>query len=179
MLEARRYWIDVMFTPVAVTIGKLAAPVFLARLVLRRNPLELFPLALLVMASLHYLLFPNGADVHIYWPMPFAPCFALGIAALSCSLAELLAWARRRKSPRAIAHDTQSFTAGVFLVVPLTMLPDGLTALDYSRMTGGRLNDDGHLNLQDIDKATALQWLRPRLAPQHLVRLHTSMTRYR
>ena len=173
MLQARSYWIDVMFTPVAVTVGKLAVPVILARLVLRKNLLEVFPLALLAMALVHYLLFPNGADVHIYWPMPFAPYFALAVAALFRSLAEGLAWVWR-KSPRAPVR-AQALATGAFLALPLAILPDGLIGLDYARMTGGRLNDDGHVNFQDTDKAAALDWLRPRLLPQYPVRLHTSM----
>ena len=36
------------------------------------------------------------------------------------------------------------------------MLPDAVRTLKYAHMTGGRFNDDGHLNLQDRDKAAAL-----------------------
>ena len=28
VLDGRRYWIDVCFTPIAVTVGKIAAPIF-------------------------------------------------------------------------------------------------------------------------------------------------------
>lgn len=175
MLAARRYWIEVMFTPLALVIGVLAVPVFLGRLVLGRSALEILPLGMLVMASLHYVLFPNGADVHIYWPLPFAPYCALSVAVLARSLGDGADWVLRRRNAPGAARHAPTAAACLFLLISLAMLPDGLTAFDYSRMTGGRLNDDGHLNLQDLDKATALAWFKRRMPSRQLVRLHTSM----
>ncbi len=73
VLRTRRYWIDVCFTPVVIAVGKIALPIFVLRVLVLRRLHEIFPLALLVMAIVQYVKFKNGADVHIYWPLPFAP----------------------------------------------------------------------------------------------------------
>ncbi len=164
VLERRRYWIESMFTPVAIVVGKLAAVVLVFRLVLLRKPAELMLLALLGMGLFHYLYFKQAADVHIYWPLPFAPFFALGLGLLGASLLDVTRWllARRGKTsgPR-----SQLVVLGVFSLAPLAMLPDAVTVLDYARATGGRLNDDGHLNLQDADKTAALGFMVERMQP--------------
>ena len=51
VLESRAYWIDVSFTPLAIFLGKLALPLLVLRLVFLRRDLEIFPLAILVMAT--------------------------------------------------------------------------------------------------------------------------------
>jgi hypothetical protein len=175
LLEIRSYWIDLMFTPLAVTLGKLAAPLLLIRWLVLRRLLEIFPLALLATALVHYLLFPNGVYVHIYWPMPFAVCFALGLAAWARSSADALGWALARARG---LRDNRALARVVLLapaLVPVLMLPDAVKTLKYAHMTGGRFNDDGHLNLQDRDKAAALAWMALRMPPDTRVRLHASM----
>ena len=52
VLAGRRYWIDVSFTPIAIVVGKIAAPIFLFRFLFLRRPAEIFPLAILLMATL-------------------------------------------------------------------------------------------------------------------------------
>src|SRR5262249_55501397 len=38
VLQSRSYWIDLTFTPLAITVGKIAAPIFLYRFLLLRRP---------------------------------------------------------------------------------------------------------------------------------------------
>jgi hypothetical protein len=175
LLELRSYWIDLMFTPLAVTLGKIAAPLLVVRLFVVRSLVEVFPLALLATALVHYLLFPNGVYVHIYWPMPFAVVFSLGLAALARSSADVIGWVQAR-FPRFPANRGVALSALLApALVPVLMFPDAVRALESAHMTGGRFNDDGHLNLQDRDKAAALAWMALRMHPETRVRLHASM----
>ncbi len=174
VLERRAYWIEVMFTPLAILVGKLALPVFLARLVLLRRSGEVFPLAILAMASVHYVVFENGATIHIYWPLPYAAYFPLALGMLGHVLAHVLgfAMAASRTGPPAPAFRLAFASAGL---VPLLMLPDAWRALDYARNTGLRLNDNGHLNLQDFDKAAAFRYFAERIPEGQVVALHPSV----
>ncbi len=169
VLLARRFWVELMFTKLGLGLGVLGAIVFAVRVFWLRRMTELLPLGMLLVAAFHYFTFKNGADVHIYWPLPFAVSFALGLGALGASLGEL----GRRFAPgrtglcRALAAVPAAFAA--------LMLPDALRALDYARDTGCRLNDDGHLNLQDYDKTLALESFSRRIPRDARVGLHTSM----
>lgn len=175
LLTTRSYWINLMFTPLAVTVGKLAAPLFVIRLFVVRNLLEVFPLALLLTGLLHYLLFPNGVYVHIYWPMPFAFAFALGLGALARSLSDTVGWALARWNKVRASRVASRAALLLPAMVPVVMFPDAVRALKYAHMTGGRFNDDGHLNRQDNDKMAALAWMAVRMGRETRVRLHTSM----
>jgi hypothetical protein len=174
VLQARHAWIDATFTPLAVTIGKVAAPLFVARVLLLRRVLEVFPLAMLAMATGHYVWFKQAADIHIYWPFPFAPYFALSAAALATSAAGLLRKVASVLRPLSPAR-VEGAVAGLFGVALLSMLPDAVASLRYARETGGRFNDKGHLNLREGDKAQALEWMSARMATDTVVELHPEM----
>ena len=47
--------------------------------------------------------------------------------------------------------------------MPLAILPDGVTGLNYARNTGGRFNEKGLLIHQDADKSILMKWLEPKL----------------
>lgn len=156
VLEHRRYWIALAFTPFAIVIGKLALPVLAARVLFRRSELELFPLAVLVIASGQYVIFKQGADIHFFWPQYFALYFAYGVGALVATLDGWLGWAEGRRSlvPRRALVSWVVGTLGLASV--LAILPDGLRALVYARKSGGRFNERGNLIQPDFDKAAAL-----------------------
>ena len=160
VLEHRRYWIALMFTPLAIFIAKAAVPLFALRFVLLRRVLDIFPLALLAMAGFEYVYFKQAADVHIYWPHVFSPYYALSVAVFAHvfeqSLSRLVRWIRRREAVRGPAYAA----LGVSALVPLAILPDGASTLVYSKHTGQRMNDDGHVIYQDVDRAAALEWIR-------------------
>lgn len=175
VLAARRHWIEIMFTPLAILVGKVAVPVVAARAIVSRRPAEALPLALLAMAVFHYVYFKNGADVHIYWPYPFAAWFALGLGAIG-GTAERALQAARARWARAVSPLPVSVGALACLgLVPLAIAPDGLRGLAWAHATGGRLNDDGHLNLQDLDKATVARWVSDQAPPPAVIALHSSM----
>ncbi|HZO14647.1 MAG TPA: glycosyltransferase family 39 protein [Polyangiaceae bacterium] len=148
-LAARRYWIELCFTKVALVLGVLATPI-----VLVRAKKEIAPLAVLVMATAQYLLFPQGADIHIYWPHYFAAYFALAMGALTATL-----------------FDRLKHIALLLLIPLLIILRDGVPALAYARATGGRFNEKGLFIESEGDKIEFLRWL----APKTSVALHASM----
>lgn len=159
VLEHRHYWILLAFTPLAIVIGKLGLPVLLARLVFQRRELELFPLALLVTASVQYVVFKQGADIHFFWPEYFALYFAYAVAALVSSLDGWFAWAATRRSLAPRRPLVTWIVGAVGLTAVLVILPDGLVALVYSRQSGGRFNERGGLIHPDFDKVAALEFV--------------------
>jgi hypothetical protein len=175
VLESRKHWIELMFTPLAILIGKLALPLLVIRLVLLRRVLELFPLAILAMSVFHYLHFKQGADVHIYWPQVFAPYFALSLAVLGASFERGSDWLLARFARRQLARLPSYVALGLFALVPLAIVPDALSVLRYGHHTGFRFNEKGHPIRQDLDKAAALRWMSARLEGRAVVELHRSM----
>jgi hypothetical protein len=159
VLEHRHYWILLAFTPLAIVIGKLGLPVLLARLVFQRRELELFPLALLATASIQYVVFKEGADIHFFWPEYFGLYFAYAVAALVASLDGWFAWAATRHSLAPRRPLVTWIVGAVGLATVLVILPDGLVALVYSRQSGGRFNERGGLIHPDFDKVAALEFV--------------------
>ena len=175
VLEARSFWIELTFTPLAIFLGKLALPVFLVRIFVLRRALETFPLAILAMATFQYVVFKNGADIHVYWPLPFAPYYALAAGVLAASTEQGVRWLLRRFRRRDAPVLVPLAVLGVFSCFPLAILPDGVTSLRWSHATGGRYEDSGALNFQDLDKVIALEFM-TRFMEQHtMVTLHSSL----
>ncbi len=175
ILRHRRYWIEVMFTKPAILVGLVGAFSMLVRLVLRRRYSELYPLLLLLVAAVHYVHFKAGADVHIYWSLPFAAQFCFGLALVFCGAESAFRRFLERRKARLSETGASYVALGVTAGLALLVLPDGLRALDYSRDSGCRLNDDGHLNLQDLDKNLALQFFKQKVPERFPVTLQASM----
>jgi hypothetical protein len=127
------------------------------------------------MAAFQYVAFKNGADVHIYWPMPFAPYAALSVGVLAETTFGILQWIWRRTQNQAAAPGSQALLVGTLALIPLAILPDGVRALRYARETGGRFNEKGKIILRDLDKITALEWMAARMEPRTVVLDHDSM----
>jgi hypothetical protein len=176
VLWSRRYWIDVCFTPIAVTVGKVALPIFVLRVILLRRLNEVFPLAYLVMAVVQYVKFKNGADVHIYWPLPFVPYYALSLGLLGAvaigAAKRLLPLLSAKTDRRRLVEPA---ALGIFALFPLAILPDGVDGLAYARATGGRFNEKGSRMLQDKDKSQAMEWMASTMEPQTVVQLHEGL----
>jgi len=176
VLQVRRYWIDVSFTPLAILVGKIAVPIFFLRWLVLRRALEVFPIAIWAMAVVQYVKFKNGADVHIYWPLPFAPYFALSVAVIAASGCGIARWVLerlRREDRRGLAPRIALATAGL---IPLAILPDGIAGLHYARMTGGRFNEKGHRIYREMDKTIALEWMSGQMITEPtVVELHEGM----
>jgi hypothetical protein len=151
VLEARKDWIDFSFTPLAVWLGKLAAPVCLLRLLVTRDDEETYSLGLLFGGTFQYVAFKQGADVHIFWPHYFAPYYALALAQLVRTVAAVLGWSVRRLAP-AYAPATIGIAALVLGLAPtIVMAHDGIASLWVWRRTGGRYDDNGKLIRSHVD----------------------------
>jgi hypothetical protein len=149
-LRARRAWIDFSFTPLAIAIGKVAAPVCVLRLLVARRDEETYALGFLVGAVIQYVVFKKGADVHIFWPHYFAPYYALALAELIGSIVWLgTTLARhffRRRVPFAAA-----IALAIGLLPSVAMAHDGVESLWVWRRTGGRYDDNGTLIRSHVD----------------------------
>lgn len=174
VLAARKFWIEVSFTGLAIALGKLALPVLGLRLLLRRNELEALPLAVFAMALFQYVVFKQGADVHIFWPHYFALYFALACGALAQTVLDLARLASRRW-PRLLRFRPEYLVLASFALLAFAILPDGWRALRYAHRSGGRFNESGRLIKPDKDKVAALEWLTRRWAPRAGVTLHPGM----
>ncbi len=179
VLAARRYWIELSFTWPVILLGVLMAPVQVARLVLLRRPSEACILALLGAALVHYLVFKNGADVHVFWSHYFAPYYALALAALAETLRPLLA--RLERKPRFGWLAQRPLLAREWLPLLFGLLPsllvmrDGVGALVYSRLTGGRFDQQGLLIHPDKDKVAFMDWLATRMPAASAASIDASM----
>src|SRR6478752_1224507 len=174
VLAARKFWIGVTFTGLALLLGKVALPLLALRVVLRRNELEALPLSVFAMAAFQYLVFKQGADVHIFWPQYFALYFALACGALAQSALDVARIASTRWPHLTKAWPSYAVLGASSLSL-LAILPDGLRALRYAHRSGGRFNENGRLIKPDKDKVAALEWLTRRWSPHAGVTLHPGM----
>ena len=174
VLAARKFWIEVSFTGLAIGLGKLALPVCALRMLWKRTELEALPLFVFAMAAFQYVVFKQGADVHVFWPHYFALYFALACAAMAQTLLELTSHFAPH-FPRLSATFPGYLSLGVFTLLPASVLPDGLRALHYAHRSGGRFNENGHPIKPDKDKVAALEWLTARMAGDAGVILHPGM----
>lgn len=168
VLASRRYWLELMFTPVAFALGALGASLCTARLLARRREHDALPLLYLAMASVQYVIFRQGADIHIFWPHYFAAFLALSAAALTDMGAALARHGAASPGPALAA-------LGAVLLPLLLILRDGVPALAYARATGGRFNEKGLLIDSDGDKIALLRWLSERIPRDAPVEMHAGM----
>jgi hypothetical protein len=150
VLASRRYWIELSFTPIAIAVGKLAAVLCVIRLVVLRREHEWIPLAVLAMATAQYVIFKQGADIHIFWPHYFGAYFALAMGAIVATLVPLFERVRRIGDRAPIA------ALGIAFLPLLAIARDGIPALRYARETGGRFNEKGLIIDSDGDKTAFL-----------------------
>ncbi len=163
VLESRKFWIELSFTPLVIFLGKLALPIAALRLLFYRRDVEVLSLAFFVGAAIQYVVFKNGADIHIFWPHYFGAYYALAFAQLVATVLEVSRWLMTRYAPRASA--LAPIFALSLVVLPSGMLvPDALRTIRYARETGGRFNEKGHLIQSDLDLVEVAKWLRPQLA---------------
>jgi 4-amino-4-deoxy-L-arabinose transferase-like glycosyltransferase len=182
VLQARHVRIELMFTALGIALGKLAVPVIIGRFVVRRDEFEALPLFLLIMALLQYLLFKQGADVHIFWPHPFATYFGLAVGALAATARDLWVWAAprlRRRFPgaRLPGAERAALVGGALVLLPvLLVLRDGASLIRLARESGGRFMEVG--GQSEIDEDTALRWFLARFPESERVGYHVSVAKH-
>jgi hypothetical protein len=142
----------------------------LVRLAVLRREHEVLPLGLLLMAGVQYVVFKQGADIHVFWPQYFGAYFALAMGAIVATLAPLLA-----RVPRLGPGRGPVLALGLCLVPLAAIARDGLPALAYARETGGRFNEKGLLIHSDGAKTAFLHFIEPSLLPRTPVEMHEGM----
>jgi hypothetical protein len=157
VLASRKDWIDFSFTPLAIKLGKWAAPICLLRLLVTRDDEEVYSLSLLFGAAVQYVVFKSGADVHIFWSIYFAPFFALGLAQMVHAVGAVAGWVVGRFAP-ARRRATVAWVALMLGLAPvLIMMRDGVASLWVWRRTGGRYDDMGTLIRSHLDMLAVLE----------------------
>jgi hypothetical protein len=176
VLEARSAWIDFSFTPPAVWLGKIAAPVCLLRLLVTRLDEETYALGLLFGATVQYVAFKQAGDVHIFWAHYFAPYYALALAQLARTIGAAVSWPVRRLAPAHAQLALGAVTLTVGLLPTLAMAHDGVLSLWVWRRTGGRYDDNGSLIRSSVDAMDVLrQVVVPRVSPGMHIAVHPSL----
>ena len=177
ILEQRHVRIELMFTPVAIFLGKLALPIVVLRIFLRRNELEALPLPFWVAAVFQYVHFKQGADIHIFWSQYFAPYFALGVGALAATASDVVAIVAPRVGGRwgRILRDRGKVLGTLAIGLPvLFVLQDGARTIRLARETGGRFVE-GRID-SDIDMVQALRWFTARVPPDAILGFHSGIS---
>jgi hypothetical protein len=174
-LEARKDWLDFSFTPLAIGLGKLMAPLCILRALVIRLDSELYALSILLGAVVQYVIFKQGADVHIFWPHYFAVYFALALGQLSATLA----WVQRKVAdwaPLPIQRWLPWCLLGVSLAPALAIAPDAARSLPLWRRTGGKYDDHGSPFRSEIDMLYVVQnVVAPRTPVEATVDQHPSV----
>ena len=178
VLQARHVRIELMFTALGIALGKVAAPIMLGRFVARRAEMELLPLFILLMSVVQYVHFKQGADIHIFWPHPFALYFALAAGALAATVRDGWRWLAPRiprRLPRGLRSPLGASAVGAIVVgLPVLMVArDGVSLLRLSRESGGRFME---VNLpSEIDQSVALRWFLASYPPAERIAFHASV----
>ena len=146
-----------------VGFAVLAAALPVAALRARSKPGELVLLAWTFMATFQYLAFPQGADIHIFWPHYYGPCVALALGTLASAL---LPW-----HPSGRMRIARGAAIGALVVLPIAMLGRvGFTTLDQSRLTQGRFDEHELFIESGADASQFADWATHGLPPASLVR---------
>jgi hypothetical protein len=146
----RRMWLLWMFTPAGLAILALALPLSLARV--RRQPLEIIPLAWLLMASVQYFVFREGADVHIFWPHYFGVSVALGTGAFFS---------------QALAMGGSRVVSGLAVTLPLLVFARvSLPLAHQARLTQGRFDEGGNFIDAEADASQLATWATSGVGPE-------------
>jgi hypothetical protein len=149
-LVSRTAWIDFSFTPLAIALGKIAAPLCLLRWIALRRDEETYALGLLFGGAVQYVAFKRGADVHIYWPHYFAAYFALALPQLAGTVGVAVGWLVRRFRPEGV-RVAGAVGVALGLLPVAAMAHDGVSSLWVWRRTGGRYDEHGSLIRSHVD----------------------------
>lgn len=152
-LESRKEWLDVSFQPVLRSLTVLAIPLFFVRPLLRRRFEETIGLGALFGGLGWYLGFTQGADAHVFWPMPLTLSIAIGAAALVATAGTVVTWLGARVRRPGVAAAVSTVGAGAALACALCLVPDAVRMLQVWKQTGGRYDENGRWAFGEGDDA--------------------------
>ncbi len=170
----RAAWDRWMFTPLGLALGHAGAVVVLARAFWLRRAVELAPFAVLVMVVFQYVVFRQGAFIHVFWPHHGAMWLALAMGSVSATVAPPLAKIVARFAPR--LRGRAHWVSLALLSAPLLLiLRDGLEIAGWARRTGGRFDEKGLYIETDAAEIALLRALERELPREAVVGLHASL----
>ena len=173
-LASRKFWIESSFIPHTIFLGKVAAVVGIVRLIRYRRDAEVYPLAILFGATVQYVAFKQGADIHIFWPHYFGAYYALALPQLVATVMSITQMVLSANPARG-----RSVAAVLGLVVAagptLSIAPDGARSLRYARETGGRFNEKGKFIRSDMDAVIVGRHIAAKLPENTVIDAHRSM----
>jgi hypothetical protein len=171
----RRMWVLLLFPWPA--LGLLGFSLLASFAGLGRRIEGALPVSWIAAATFQYLVFRQGADVHIFWPHYYGVVVALGAGQLAAAGLWLSDRARARwPSSRAEALRLAAIFGPLALLL-LATLRVGLVQAYQSRLTGGRFDDGGRYIAVDQDRSALAEYLRPLVPPASVVGLHRSFSR--
>jgi hypothetical protein len=109
--------------------------------------------------------------VHIYWPLPFSPYWALSLGMLSATAIGMARWILARRGRMDERGLVPLVALAVFGSIALLLLPDGIEGLRFAKATAGRFNEKGARILDDVDMAQAMGWMAQRMEPHTVVQM--------
>ncbi len=161
VLASRAFWIESAFTPMVIAIGKFAAIIVVIRALVLRKPVEFFALACLFGATVQYVVFKSGADIHYFWPQYYVLYFSLAFAQLVATLGWFVGAVVGRLNRR-VGHYAAITTCMLATLVPaVALVPDAPRILRYARATGGRFSEKGHFIRDEFDTIQVAKWMGP------------------
>jgi hypothetical protein len=164
--QRRHMWFAWMVTPLGAGIVAGALPLSVFRL--RRGPGEMIPLAWTFMATFQYMLFKQGADIHIFWPHYYGVCVALGAATITTTLLDVRRWLVARAPPP--VRMPLSLSTGAIIAVavatPLLVLARmAVPLMRQGRLSEGRFDHAGAFVETEADVSQFTEWAAVGLLP--------------
>jgi hypothetical protein len=133
----------------------------------KARPGEAVLLAWTLTASVQYLGFREGADIHIFWPHYYGPCVALALGTVASALLSL-------ENVGLVGGLRLAGLVG-FVGLPIAALARvGVPMLDQSRLTQGRFDEGGHHIESGAEASLFAEWATkdlPRSSILHCTRL--------
>jgi hypothetical protein len=177
--QRRKMWLSWMLTPIGMGTVAAALPISLVRLM--RRPAEIIPIAWVLAATFQYLIFKEGADVHIFWPHLFGPSIALSAGVILVTLL----WARGKllgavpTKARVFAAWATAGAVAALVGIPLLLVArTALPQLVQSRKTSGRFDDGGRHIETDADSTQFAQWAAHDTSPAGAIMSHSATYGY-
>ncbi|NUO54620.1 MAG: hypothetical protein HOV80_37750 [Polyangiaceae bacterium] len=173
LIEGRSTWDEWMLTRAFAPLmlaGTIATGV---RAWAERRVEALAPALVLAMAVFQYVVFRQGAWIHVFWPHTFALALALASGALVATVAPRIARLAAR-SPRLLRRG-HAITLALCVAASLFVLRDALDLLVWARRTGGRFDERGLPIATDAAAIALLRVLDRELVADARVGLHESM----
>jgi hypothetical protein len=173
-----RRWMWIRWTLPTMTLSAMAIGVPLALVrTFTVSTVEVMLPAWFFSSAVQYLLFKQGADVHIFWPHMFGVAVAL---ACGCLAAQAIAWSDRllavvpASSRSRLSAGLTVAGAAAIAVYVVVLGRMGLTQLRQSHLTSGQFDEGGNYVFSYRNGSTFVEWAMRELPSNYNLVLHNS-----